>query len=704
MVTTHPFQAESSNPFPQYYCYLSSLDSDAVVSSRRVLETRRNSENVDRNPAPSMPVRQQGDMYPPGSAVYKVTLNFGGTNAYGTFSCDASRSGRADSTVSNILMNSGSYTYPEDGLVTQTVNMDDRGVEIRMAGAQDVNRWHRNTLNVNILSNPNYPNYDFTGMNLILNFKLNISKIEDEGLYQTLSDSLNRLDSRHGLKRLIVRSCPSNHWAPPTCYGVCDNCYNGGVCDDKTGRCICPPGFMGANCLTACNDDQFGLTCEFRCTSDGCKGLQFCLLDPYGCSCGAGWKGLDCLTVPDVCPVGYYGPNCTSICNCRNGDQCDTMTGECPNQHCGPGYMVLLASVTCQECQGDYFGQLCQEECHCVEEACNKLNGQCCGHCKPQWVDASQCLVGFEEATSSKINPGASTDVSCVLRGSRRVRAGLSLHLSREEAQIVSNGIQELTAFSVGDVYTGEFRADNVTDKDKVFCLVVDQEDEIVAVLSTTVNEYVLPVLTSPPSLLHVNVSLIAIQWSAWDAVKDMGEPPIVAYIPYYRKMSTKEWIAGPINNTSLTFTAVNLDSDTLYVFSVAAVREGEKGEGTRSPGISFRTHCDVSEISPVDVVVYLDVTSNAVNVSWQIPEDIVCTTGISFFNIYVEEVGIDGNPQLHKRIEGDIHWAILENLKKGYYTFLVTFTIDTESDFSETSEVISIVEDLAGTPDAKGM
>ena len=34
------------------------------------------------------------------------------------------------------------------------------------------------------------------------------------------------------------------------CHDVCDKCYNGGVCDDKTGNCICPPGFKGQNCLT----------------------------------------------------------------------------------------------------------------------------------------------------------------------------------------------------------------------------------------------------------------------------------------------------------------------------------------------------------------------------------------------------------------------------------------------------------------------
>ena len=28
-------------------------------------------------------------------------------------------------------------------------------------------------------------------------------------------------------------------------------CYNGGVCDDKTGLCICPNNFRGQNCLNS---------------------------------------------------------------------------------------------------------------------------------------------------------------------------------------------------------------------------------------------------------------------------------------------------------------------------------------------------------------------------------------------------------------------------------------------------------------------
>lgn len=46
-------------------------------------------------------------------------------------------------------------------------------------------------------------------------------------------------------------ACPSGKWNPPACHGICDMCYNGGICDDKTGECVCPPGFAGRNCLNS---------------------------------------------------------------------------------------------------------------------------------------------------------------------------------------------------------------------------------------------------------------------------------------------------------------------------------------------------------------------------------------------------------------------------------------------------------------------
>lgn len=50
--------------------------------------------------------------------------------------------------------------------------------------------------------------------------------------------------------------------------------------------------------------------------------------------------------VPDVCQNGYYGSDCILKCNCVK--QCDTVTGECPNQECQPGYTIYPGNVTCQ--------------------------------------------------------------------------------------------------------------------------------------------------------------------------------------------------------------------------------------------------------------------------------------------------------------------------------------------------------------------
>ena len=48
-----------------------------------------------------------------------------------------------------------------------------------------------------------------------------------------------------------IAACQAGRWGiPGSCKHICDKCYNGGVCEDKSGKCICPPGFMGENCLT----------------------------------------------------------------------------------------------------------------------------------------------------------------------------------------------------------------------------------------------------------------------------------------------------------------------------------------------------------------------------------------------------------------------------------------------------------------------
>lgn len=47
--------------------------------------------------------------------------------------------------------------------------------------------------------------------------------------------------------------------------------------------------------FAACREGMFGRNCQESCGSTmNCKGLRFCLPDPYGCSCASGWFGSRC--------------------------------------------------------------------------------------------------------------------------------------------------------------------------------------------------------------------------------------------------------------------------------------------------------------------------------------------------------------------------------------------------------------------------
>uniref|UniRef100_A0A8C5IKA5 Tyrosine-protein kinase receptor Tie-1 n=1 Tax=Junco hyemalis TaxID=40217 RepID=A0A8C5IKA5_JUNHY len=132
------------------------------------------------------------------------------------------------------------------------------------------------------------------------------------------------------------KACPAKKWGP-SCDKDCPDCLNGGICHDHVGECICPPGFMGTRCERACQEGQFGRNCQETCQrAQGCRGLSFCLLDPYGCSCASGWSGSRC---DQACPSGFYGPDCALECTCQNGGSCNRFSGcVCPagwhGQHC----------------------------------------------------------------------------------------------------------------------------------------------------------------------------------------------------------------------------------------------------------------------------------------------------------------------------------------------------------------------------------
>uniref|UniRef100_A0A8C1VHX5 receptor protein-tyrosine kinase n=1 Tax=Cyprinus carpio TaxID=7962 RepID=A0A8C1VHX5_CYPCA len=131
------------------------------------------------------------------------------------------------------------------------------------------------------------------------------------------------------ITRLIVRSCKAGLWGAD-CMKSCLSCANGGVCDDVTGECICPPGFKGPTCETVCGEGRFGRSCKERCVDGVCRSLLFCLRDPYGCSCASGWRGFKC---SEACPDGYYGADCKQKCECKLG-KCNRFRGcVCEGRH-----------------------------------------------------------------------------------------------------------------------------------------------------------------------------------------------------------------------------------------------------------------------------------------------------------------------------------------------------------------------------------
>ncbi|XP_071947469.1 uncharacterized protein [Antedon mediterranea] len=144
------------------------------------------------------------------------------------------------------------------------------------------------------------------------------------------------VNGRQGIMRLIVRDCPSPKWNPPGCEEDCPVCYNGGVCDDKTGICVCPAGFMGEHCEKACESSNWGRYCDMKCDSGNphCVGMLLCPPDPVGCSCNRGYSGNDCHT---ECSGLKYGANCLQTCHC-NPEDCDNSKGCRENATCTDGY------------------------------------------------------------------------------------------------------------------------------------------------------------------------------------------------------------------------------------------------------------------------------------------------------------------------------------------------------------------------------
>lgn len=98
-------------------------------------------------------------------------------------------------------------------------------------------------------------------------------------------------------------------------------------------------GWMGENCTEACRPGYFGPDCSSLCR---CKNGGTC--DRSGrCTCAPGWKGPSCT---GECNEGTYGENCNSTCTCQHDGLCDHVTGGC---RCQPGYQGVNCERLCDE-------------------------------------------------------------------------------------------------------------------------------------------------------------------------------------------------------------------------------------------------------------------------------------------------------------------------------------------------------------------
>ncbi|XP_071853544.1 uncharacterized protein [Apostichopus japonicus] len=683
-LAVYPFASEHSNT--QYQCYLSEFDNIAAtahVESFRTVRTRNvDDENVD----PPAPVWYAGGTY----KRWMVTLNNNGNNdAFGVFGCEAALDGRISTSISGIFMRSDADIVPSDELVSVTVNTGDTGVSIGMksTGSKDVAdfRWLKDNLR----------NTGISGQDTwVISGQV---EVDDAGVYECYIQG-QRSDAKQGLKLFIVRACPANRWGPDACDGICDNCYNGGICDENSGKCICAPGFNGTNCEEACGPNRFGDICDKRCstTDKECDRFLFCLAHPYGCSCNTGFKGLDCLTacdsgtygasclqtchcqsgqcdrytgvctglppdcssgwtgtncqVPDVCTTDYYGSTCTYKCHCMGNVACDKITGECPNQHCAPGYEVHMGEQNCAECLGPRFGEGCVDDCHCSESNCNKVTGSCSGGCNPEWVElfpSNLCQTGIIDAAYTRKNPRVTVLVTCTAANgpSPSDINQLEFVLSRHHENLDDNGISTGAVTGDATTTTAPFMVDNVTDGQTLYCQ-LRKYGKKYAVYSITIDVFDLPVLQTAPEAGSITDSTVTISWSAWDEENEDGDPPVIGYTPYFKLASGLSWSIqdtfAPIKTLNFTFTA--LTSEERYSFCVAAVREGEGGEGPKSPALNATTTCGASEDDQINVIAEVaGEDQGSVKISWELPADgSSCSSDVTLLTIYYASINLE--------------------------------------------------------------
>ncbi|XP_072047004.1 LOW QUALITY PROTEIN: uncharacterized protein [Amphiura filiformis] len=420
-VTPTPYGANTAST-PYFTCILSQPDTylvNNIQTGRHVLNGSTPPDDTLSLPVGSYPYRHTDNIY-----TFYQFLPGSTSDSVGVYYCEVFKSGQT-TRVPVTIMATNRLLKPSAGQFTVTVNNAERvdlnvDSDVVNAPQNEIIKWEKQGDQVDDFKVVQQGSTQYT---------INSATEQHAGVYHTY---WSNWDYAGSLIRLIVRGCNHGIWNPPSCTKICDNCYNGGICDDKTGECECRPGFTGPNCLTACGENKLGWHCEHECgLSAGvpsCPGSVFCMPDPVGCSCMTGWMGTECNQDPMGCGcmTGWMGIQCMDgksiqrvdpapyqFCHCDNGASCDRFTGRCDYGICLTGWsgdkcqrrcddgMCLTgwSGDNCQRrcddgmCLTGWSGDCCQSKC-CLVQFCHCDNGASCdrfiGRC-----DDGMCLTGW---------------------------------------------------------------------------------------------------------------------------------------------------------------------------------------------------------------------------------------------------------------------------------------------------------------------
>ncbi|XP_063969951.1 uncharacterized protein LOC129282660 isoform X2 [Lytechinus pictus] len=524
----------------------------------------------------------------------------GGTTSVGVYKCSSTSTITGTSTSVDVtILSQGRHFQPSDGRLTKTVYPgDDITLSVsttdRYSSGSDEIRWSTFS---NLAEGSLSPNGDGT-----LTYTILSATKRNADVYGTFQN--NAVDNRlYSLIRVIVSDCPRGRWNLPLCDRLCDNCYNGGICHPQSGTCICPPGFIGKNCLTACGKHRFGWGCELECGAgnalDACSESQVCLPDPYGCNCLSGYTGIycdeqcppekfgvDCLQdchcaegipcdaftgrcegscedgwsgvgcqVPSVCPTGYTGITCTEFCNCPDHSKCEKKSGFCTSTQgqCKIGYVAEFPETPdrCSTYSGCF--ESCSKTCHCAGgfEDCDQETGMC-SSCHPRWM-GDNCQIDRFTVTREKANPGVAI-FSCAFTPD-----------SPDSTLVVRASIGDLSSNSLMNEQGGQTPAEqpsvqsNFTlfsddiETQPIYCFVGDSTSDggfAYARLSPS-GTFALPVIRNQPRIAELGFNHAAIAWDPWNPSVDVGDGPVVGYKVYVTSSDGNE------TNTFITASGV---------------------------------------------------------------------------------------------------------------------------------------------------